>query len=248
MTNNIRRIDSPTRFDPDLVNSETVFVVIDVYMFSSVVITLFDHGVEQVIPTYTEAELKPFQDQGMTIGGEERDESISADFNNLPSSVFETFGDMDPSDIPKTVAVASLNGAKRCVECAEAIQNIEGHAELVIGSTLNAQAVAEYIKARYPTYDVVLLCAGTRGKSTIDDIIGSMIISQELRDEEIYEAEYKAMLELLPPGRIENPDAFDWLSEKDIDHIKQINSTNTIPIYDFDEELLQKYDLYYLIN
>lgn len=232
--NQIRRIEVPHQFSSSVLSEQTVMVILDVYMFSSTVLTLHHHGVDEVIPVHTADELQEYQDNGMLVGGERE---LNQDFSNSPQNVFATFGVMD--EIPSRVALTSDNGAKRCVECVEAIEE-NGYTDcpVIIGSSMNAKAVAEYINTNYPDHDVLLVCAGSDGESSAEDVIGALAISQYLRGEEVPLAEYKEMLSVLPAGSIENE--FPWLSDEDVLHISTVNKFDFISKYDFTSGALRK--------
>lgn len=232
MPRRIRRIQVPEEFEPSMVSDNTVFIILDVYLYSSTVATLLDYGVEKVHPVYTEEGLDSYIEKGIPTGGES---ASHTDFTNSPQSVHAHFGQMD--EVPKEVALNSHNGAKRTIECVNAIeqQNAES-SEVFIGSPMNAGALASHIKENFDDHYVVLVSAGHEGNSTIEDVIGSVVISQYLRNEQVYKTEYKEILQMLPAGRIDSPEEFRWLSDEDIHHISQISNYNVVPKYDYEGE------------
>lgn len=236
MSHSIRRVEVPNEFSSAIISDDTVIVVLDVYMFSTTVLTLHEVGVEQVIPVYNPDELDEYADQGLLVGGEQGGQR---DFSNSPQNVYGTFGVMD--SIPSRVALTSDNGARRCVEAVESIED-EGFSgcEVLIGSSVNAQYIAEYIQENYPTHDIVLLCAGSGGEATIEDVIGGLAISQYLRDETVPVIEYEEMLSMLPAGRINGQNEYEWLADEDVHHVSAVNSIQLVSRYDFEEEVLRQ--------
>lgn len=238
MTKRIRRVEVPHEFTDSILSDNTVIVILDVYMFSSTVVTLFSHGVEEVIPVYDEEELKFYQEDGLLIGGEYDNlggEAGGTDFANSPQNVFATFGVMD--EVPSRVALTSNNGARRCVEAVEAVETNEyTSCPVLIGSSMNAEAVADYINKEYPDHEVLLLCAGSNGEASIEDVIGSLAISQYLRDENVPMPEYEEILSMLPAGKIESENGFPWLAEEDVLHISTLNKFDIVPQYNFEME------------
>lgn len=230
----IHRIEVPHQFSPTVLSEQTVMVILDVYMFSSTVLTLHHHGVNEVIPVHDIEELQFYQEDGLLIGGE-RD--INQDFSNSPQNVFATFGVME--EPPSRVALTSNNGAKRCVECVEAIER-NGYTDcpVIIGSSMNAEATANYIQTNYPDHSVLLVCSGNEGESSAEDVIGALAISQYLRNENVPTEEYEEMLSVLPAGHLEND--FPWLSDEDILHISTMNKFEFISKYNFETETLEK--------
>lgn len=239
MSQEIRRVEVPQEFSSAILSDETVIVVLDVYMFSSTVITLHAQGVEEVIPVYETEELELYRNNGLLVGGESRSDF---DFSNSPQSIYATFGVMD--SVPSRVALTSHNGARRCIEAVQAIEE-DGlnDCPVIIGSSVNAQAVAEYINSEYADHDILLLCAGSRGEATIEDVIGSLAISQSLRGEDIPKAEYEEILSMLPAGRIGEENAYPWLAEEDVLHISTLNKFDIVPEYNFEKEAFQSIDV-----
>jgi phosphosulfolactate phosphohydrolase-like enzyme len=235
MSRTIRRLDVPSEFEEGRVNDDTIFVIIDVMMFSSTVIALFENNVDEVIPIYSTSDFDQFTDSEILVGGERR--SDETDFSNSPQDVYTQFGLMDT--VPQTVALTSSNGARRAIEAWESIQNQAVNAEVVLGSVLNANATAEWINNTYPEYDVLLVCAGTHYEVALEDIIGSVIIGQELRGETVLSESTQTILSQLPLQKIENPDEYRWLPDEDIHHTTQLNESNIIPVFNQTEEIFE---------
>lgn len=239
MNQRIRRVEVPNEFTGSILSDNTVIIILDVYMFSSTVVTLFANGVDEVVPVYDEDDLVFYQEKGVLVGGEHDNlgsEYGGTDFSNSPQNVFATFGIMD--EVPSKVALTSNNGAKRCVEAVNAVEsNRYTNCPILIGTSMNAKAVSEYINSEYPEHDVLLLCAGSNGEASIEDVIGSLAISQYLREENVPIPEYEEMLSMLPAGKIESENGFPWLSEEDVMHISSLNKFDIIPQYDFEKEV-----------
>lgn len=235
MPQRIRRVEVPHEFSSAIVSDETVIVILDVYMFSTTVLTLHEVGVPEVIPVYTTEDLNEHRDAGLMVGGERG--AGNGDFSNSPQNVYATFGVMD--SVPARVALTSDNGARRCIEAVEAIRDDElEDCEVLIGSSVNAQSIAEYINSQYPDHEVLLLCAGSGGEATIEDVIGGLAISQYLREETVPTIEYEEMLSMLPAGRINGQNQYEWLPDEDVHHVSSVNSTQYVSQYDFDQDVL----------
>lgn len=236
MSHTIRRVEVPNEFSSAIISDNTIIVVLDVYMFSTTVLTLHEVGVEEVVPVYDAAQLDSYAAQGLLVGGEQGGQR---DFSNSPQNVYGTFGVMD--SIPSRVALTSDNGARRCIEAAEAIED-EGFSdcEVLIGSSVNAQHLAEYLQQNYADHDVLLLCAGSGGEATIEDVIGGLAISQYLRDETVPVIEYEEMLSMLPAGRINGQNQYEWLADEDVHHVSAVNSIPLVSQYDFEAGVLRQ--------
>ena len=195
-------------------SNDEVHVVIDVMMFSSSVLSLFDSGVSSVIPVHPSEDLSQYEDY-MT-GSETGD----ADFRNSPQNIYSVFGVMD--SVPNTVALTSSNGAKVVVE----LFQDESVESLVIGSLSNAKAVANHIQT-YESYSIHT--AGSNGDVAIEDEIAKELIEREVKDKTI---EYESVLNVtsnLPIERVFDSDSYEWMTEEDRHHATNINSMSIVP-------------------
>lgn len=226
-TRTIRRLDTPSEFQSERVNDETVFVIIDVISFSSTVVTLMEYGVDEVVPAYTDDELEELRlmDE-IVIGGEPRSD-VEVDFTNSPQNVHSVFGLYDT--VPERVALTSSNGARRAIESYEETENVD--AEIVIGSAMNAGAVGEWINENYPSYDVLLFCAGSGGEVAVEDVMGATVIGQELRGETV-PSQMGSLINQLPIERVGSEDIYPWLSDEDLHHISNVSSSSIVPHVD----------------
>jgi len=229
MVREIRRVEVPQEFSAAILSDNTIILIIDVYMFSSTVITLHSQGVKQVVPAYDTNSIQQYKKNGIMVGGESQ---ADFDFSNSPQNIYATFGMMN--DVPNRVALTSNNGAKRAIEAIEAIEedNIE-NSHVMIASSINASATAEYINENWPNHSVLLLCAGSNGEATIEDVIGSLAISQSIRNEDIPIEEYEEILSMLPAGQMGKNNSYDWLSDEDVHHISTIDEFPIISKYNY---------------
>lgn len=234
MPKRIRRIQVPDEFEPQIVSDNTIFIILDIYLFSSTVATLFHTGVEKIYPVYDANGLHTYRQKDIPVGGEM---AGNLDFTNSPQDVLATIGEQET--VPKEVALTSSNGAKRTIECVESIQEQDAkNSAVYVGSPINAKALADYIKQNHEDHYIVFVSAGHQGQSTIEDVIGSVILSQYLHDETVYKTEYREILSMLPAGRIDRPEDFHWLSKADVEHISQVSQYNVVPKYSFEEGAL----------
>lgn len=137
-------------------------VVIDMLRATSVITTAMNNGCKRVIPVLTidEAlETAKSIKEDIVLGGERKGLKIDGfDFSNSPleysSNIIEG----------KTLVMTTTNGTR-------AIRGSIGASNILIGSVLNARAVAE--KLAKLKNDVVIVNAGTYGEFSIDDFICS---------------------------------------------------------------------------
>lgn len=134
-----------------------VVVVIDILRATSCMTTAIAHGVKSIIPVATLDECKALQRQGY-IAAAERDGKMADGFD-LGNSPFSY---MDPSLAGKTIAVTTTNGTQAIVRSKDA-------EEIIVGSFLNRSAIVNYLKSQ--PNDVLLLCAGWKGKVNLEDTL-----------------------------------------------------------------------------
>jgi len=148
-----------------------VAVVIDVLRATSTIITALQAGAERVIPVETvEAGLATAETLGrasVVLGGERGGLRIAGyDLGNSPL-------EYAPEVVRgKTIVLTTTNGTRAllCAQKADAI---------VIAALLNVGAVADWLLKR--NQDVTIICAGTEGRLSLDDLhCGGMLISRLL--------------------------------------------------------------------
>lgn len=146
-------------------------VVIDMLRATSVITTAMNNGCKKVIPVLTIDEaLETAKNikEDVILGGERKGLKINGfDFSNSPLEY--------SSDVicGKTLVMTTTNGTK-------AIRGSIGANNILIGSVLNAKAVAE--KLLKLKNDVVIVNAGTYGQFSIDDFICSGYIISCLKE------------------------------------------------------------------
>ena len=160
-------------------------IVIDVLRATSVITTALDNGAREVIPVCTveEAEnLYTNSDATTTLRGGERN-AVKIEGFDLSNSPLEY---KKKTVEGKTIILTTTNGTN-------AINNINGANEVVLACFRNAAAVVSVIARRndeaiqkdsalsglprFARNDVVIVCAGTEGRFSLDDgLCAGMII------------------------------------------------------------------------
>lgn len=119
--------------------------------------TAIAHGVENITPVATLEECKLLKESGHIAAAEREGQKAEGfDLGNSP------FSYMDESVRGKQIAVTTTNGTL-------AITKSKGAVQVVIGSFLNITSVANYLKSQ--PYDVLVLCAGWKGKFNLEDTL-----------------------------------------------------------------------------
>lgn len=146
-------------------------VVFDILRATSTIVTALANGCREVVPFVTVEEAFSFaRDRQQVILGGERESILipGFDFSNSPL-------EYTPEIVTgKTVAITTTNGTRAIRGAAE------GAGQVLIGSLLNAEAVARAVTDEGS--DVVLVCAGTRGKFSLEDTVAAGMVIIELTE------------------------------------------------------------------
>lgn len=140
-------------------------VVIDVLRATSVMLTAFQNGAKQIIPfqSIDEAKQKAMElPKGSYLLCGERNAKKIEGFN-LGNSPLE-FIKENVAD--KKIIITTTNGTKALNICNEA-------KTIYVGAFLNVDAIVEKVKENE---ELILLCAGTQGKFSLDDALCAAMI------------------------------------------------------------------------
>jgi 2-phosphosulfolactate phosphatase len=155
----------------DLYGAENkVVVVVDILRATSCMTTGIAHGVKSIIPVSCLEECSKLQKTGL-IAAAERDGKMAEGFD-LGNSPFSY---MDKSLSGKTIVMTTTNGTQAITKSKREAE------EVIIGSFLNKTVVINYL-LRQP-HDVLILCAGWKGKMNIEDTLFAGAIVDALKDE-----------------------------------------------------------------
>jgi len=146
-------------------------VVLDILRATSTIVTALGFGCREIIPVETIAEaMDAKRKQPDVLLGGERDSLIISGFN-LGNSPLEY---TQETVAGKTVVITTTNGT-RAIRRA-----IQSKGDVLIGSLLNAGTVAEAALAKGK--ETVIVCAGTRGEFSLEDIVAAGIIIKEMEE------------------------------------------------------------------
>jgi len=134
-----------------------VVVVIDILRATSCMTTAIANGMESITAVASLEECKALGEQGYLTAAERDGKKVEGfDLGNSP------FSYQDPSLKGKKIVVTTTNGT-------QAIVKSKGAKEIVIGSFLNFSAIVEYL--RNQPSDVLMHCAGWKGKMNLEDTL-----------------------------------------------------------------------------
>lgn len=146
-------------------------VMFDILRASSTVSTALANGCKEVIPVMEVEEAfgiaRTLPDNTFLLGGERG--AVKVPGFHLGNSPLEYGAEVVTG---KTVILTTTNGTKALVRAAE------GSDEVLIGSLLNATAVAK--KLLDLEKDIALICAGTRGNFSLEDTLAAGMVIKEI--------------------------------------------------------------------
>ncbi len=157
---------------PDLLHLHTVenkiVVVADIFRATSCMVTAFAHGVGSIIPVATVEECQALKDRGYLAAAERNAQTVAGfDLDNSP------FSYMDESLREVDIAMTTTNGTL-------AITRSRAAVKVLVGAFLNLEAVATYLRTQ--PYDVLVLCAGWKGRVNLEDTLFAGALAERLRN------------------------------------------------------------------
>lgn len=154
-------------------------VVIDTLRATSVITTALVNGAKEVIPVADIEEAVNmsynFDEDEILLGGERN--AVKIDGFDLSNSPLEYSKDVVDG---KTIILTTTNGTR-------ALKKASSSDDVIVGCLLNVSSIAEYIQKE--DKDAVIICAGTEGKFSIDDIITAGAILHKLNKLKQYESD-----------------------------------------------------------
>jgi 2-phosphosulfolactate phosphatase len=160
-------------YSPELLHlyniENSIVVVVDVFRATSCMTTAFAHGVEGIIPVASVEECINYQQKGYLAAAERDGKTPEGfDFDNSP------FSYMVEKVKGATVCVTTTNGTLAITKSKSAVK-------VMIGSFLNLGALTNYLKD--VQYDILVLCAGWKGKPNLEDTLFAGALVEKLKNE-----------------------------------------------------------------
>lgn len=169
---------------PDLLHlhsiDNSIVIVTDIFRATSCMVTAFAYGIESILPVATVDECKDLQARGY-IGAAERN-AQKVDGFELDNSPFSY---MDERLIGAKIAMTTTNGTLSITKAKSAAVKV------MVGAFLNLNAIVNYLKSQ--PYDVLVLCAGWKGRPNLEDTLFAGAVVDALKDE-YFVAEDSAIL------------------------------------------------------
>lgn len=194
------------------------YVVIDVILGSTTIVHLLDRGAAEVVPLESEDAAFALRDErdDIVLVGESGGYPIEGfDTGPLPSAI----DDHDVADRP--VGILTTNGTR-------AVHRVGTDAEIYVGSTVNAAAVADRLEAAGHD-EVHLVAAGRYGDSADEDTVGAELIRDHLRGGGPGDGDLDVYAE-----RVRTSDTAEWLAgdlgvDGAVEHAVSFDATDTVP-------------------
>ncbi|MFN3849316.1 MAG: 2-phosphosulfolactate phosphatase [Spirosomataceae bacterium] len=169
---------------PDLLHlhsiDNSIVIVTDIFRATSCMVTAFAYGIESILPVATVDECKDLQARGY-IGAAERNAQKVEGFE-LDNSPFSY---MDERLIGAKIAMTTTNGTLSITKAKSAAVKV------LAGAFLNLNAIVKYLQTQ--PYDVLVLCAGWKGRPNLEDTLFAGGVVDALKDE-YFVAEDSAIL------------------------------------------------------
>jgi 2-phosphosulfolactate phosphatase len=194
---------------PDLLHlhkiNNSIVVVTDIFRATSCMVTGFAYGVKSIIPVATVEECKNLQNMGYVAAAERDAQKVEGfDLDNSP------FSYMDERLIGGKIAMTTTNGTLSISKAkTDAVK-------VIVGAFLNLAAVVNHLKNQ--PYDVLVLCAGWKGRPNLEDTLFAGALVDALKDE-YFVAEDSAILAMRTYQQAQN-DMLGYLANSS--HIRRL--------------------------
>ncbi|MDO6736784.1 2-phosphosulfolactate phosphatase [Wenyingzhuangia sp. 2_MG-2023] len=202
-------------------------VIIDVFRATTTIVTAMANGVSEVKTCLEVKDAIALKEEGFLVGGERNGVKVEGmDVDNSPLSF------LNDKYVNHKLAISTTNGTK-------AVEMSLKAKEIIIGAFTNLRGVREYIYQA--DSDVLLVCAGWKGKMSTEDFMFAGAVVSELSREFVltdsseialsyylsYEESYQKKLNTCEHAlRLMNLN-----KQKDIDFCIQKDLYNVVPKY-----------------
>jgi len=157
---------SPKLYSYKLTKGSFITVVVDILRATTSICAAFDHGVKEIIPVSGLDEAEEMKRKGYFVACERNGEII--DFADIGNSV----SDFKRDEVRgQSVVFSTTNGTKTINQARDAD-------EVLIGSFVNMQALADYLIAKGE--NVVIFCAAWKNLFNLEDTVFAGALSEVL--------------------------------------------------------------------
>lgn len=212
---------------------DRIVVVVDVLRATSTIITGIYNGCKEFIPVIDIEEAvniaKNYDRDSFLLGGERNAQKIEG--FHLSNSPWEYTRELVEG---RTIMITTTNGTK-------AIRKASDAKEVIIAAFSNVNAVCDYI--REAGEDIAMVCAGTDGRFSLEDILAVGAIISNLKDRIHLELDDLGMvcrylyennkdnLEDILRGTVHYSRLVELGFEKDIEYCLKMNTAPIVAVY-----------------
>lgn len=159
---------------PDLLHlhklDNSIVVVADIFRATSCMVTGLAHGVASITPVATIEECKALQNKGYLAAAERN--ALKVDGFDLDNSPFSY---MSESLIGADIAMTTTNGTLSIAKAKPSAVKV------MIGAFLNLGALVNQLRSEQ--YDILVLCAGWKGRPNLEDTLFAGALAEALKDQ-----------------------------------------------------------------
>ncbi|WP_276373058.1 2-phosphosulfolactate phosphatase [Chryseolinea sp. H1M3-3] len=197
---------------PDLMHlyktDDRTVVVVDILRATSCMTTAFAYGIQSITPFASLEDCRAMKSKGYFTSGERDGKKVEGfDLGNSP---FEYMAEKLQG---QKIAFTTTNGTQAIAKSMDA-------KEIVIGSFLNLSAVAKHI--RQCQNDVLIVCAGWKGRFNLEDTLFAGALIESLRNE--IELECDAPQACVHLYKLAKSNMIEFL--KEASHVKRLANLN----------------------
>ncbi len=198
-SNTVEVCFSPELYDHKLTKSGFITVVVDILRATTSICTGLECGIREIIPVSGLDEAKQYKEKGFLLAAERNGEVLEfADMGNSAS-------DFQQKDLKgKTVVFSTTNGTQTINQARDA-------EEVVIGSFINLNAVAEWLKEK--NKNVVIFCAAWKSLFNLEDSIFAGALAEILLKDKQFETVCDSTLAAIDLWQIAKTDLKGYLSK-----------------------------------
>jgi 2-phosphosulfolactate phosphatase len=144
-----------------------IVVVTDIFRATSCIVTALANGVDHIVPVAKLEECLALRNQGYDLAGERNGEMVEGfDLGNSP------YHYLDAKYSGRKIAMTTTNGTVALTMAAHSAKQV------IVGSFLNIKTVANYLRNRQES--VVIVCAGWKGKFSMEDSLFAGALVEDL--------------------------------------------------------------------
>jgi 2-phosphosulfolactate phosphatase len=159
---------------PDLLHlhklDNSIVVVADIFRATSCMVTGLAYGIKSITPVASVEECRFLQDKGFIAAAERDAQKVEGfDLDNSP------FSYMNERLIGSQVAMTTTNGTLSISKAKTSAVKV------MVGAFLNLGALANSLRSE--PYDVLVLCAGWKGRPNLEDTLFAGALAEALKDQ-----------------------------------------------------------------